>query len=72
VLHLDARSRFEVLAIRCEMLPLPVEPYDSFEGFALAYATSSAALRAGTDGCTSTRTVAVPISTTGAKSRTGS
>lgn len=53
-------------------MPMPVEPKLSLPGLALAWATSSCAVRAGTRGLTTSTCGWLAIRATGVKSRTGS
>ena len=53
-------------------MPLPAEAKNTLPGFAFAYSTSSATLRAGTDGWTTSSAAICVIRDTGAKSRTAS
>jgi len=55
--------------VSCAELPGPYEAYVMAPGFALASASSSFTLFAGTDGCAASRWLFTTISTTGAKSR---
>ena len=62
----------KVSIARCTAVPSPDEPYEIAPGLALAMATNSASVLAGTWLPTRNRTGCVPISETCVKSRSGS